>query len=96
MDETVQALVPQGLDPGNEQPVGPVQILGTGLIGDQADAHRGSGRGRQGQEKQDEQQRPDYRPKTAQGQLSGDRACPAPAGGRQETGRPGGRGDQKV
>ena len=39
---------------------------------------------------------PECGPETAQAQESGDRACPAPAGGRPETGRPAGRGDQKV
>ena len=96
VDEPVRALVLQGLDPGGEHPKGPVQILGTGLIGDQAEAHRGFGRGRQGQEQQEEEQGPECGLKTAQGQQSGDRAGPAPAGGRQNAGRPGGRGDQKV
>ena len=96
VNEPLQALVPQSLDPGGEHPKGLVQVLGAGLVGDQADAHRRSGRGRQRQEKQDEQQCPEYGPETAQGKASGDRPGPAPAGGRQETGRPGGRGDQKV
>ncbi len=68
VNEPVQALVPQGLDPGGEHPVGPVQVLGTGLVGDQADAHRGFGRGRQGQEQQEEQQCPERWSKTAQEQ----------------------------
>jgi hypothetical protein len=38
------------------------------LVGDQADAHRGFGRGRQGQKQQKEQQCPERWSKTAQEQ----------------------------
>ncbi len=88
MDETVQALAPQGLDPGPEHPKGLVQVLGAGLVGDQADAHRGPaaapGRGRKS--RRSSSARSAGR-KQRRERASRDRA--RPAGGRQGDRPPG-------